>query len=129
MTLETMRPDPSWDATAHAATVETFRDLRDTVDIRIWCGDWCKDCRATLPSFAAALDAAGYDLDDVAQYPVEKTADGSKVGPLVDEYDISKIPTIVIERDGETVARFVETEPLPPAEYLAEKLCGLQQRP
>ena len=40
------------------------------------------------------------------------------------EYDIEYIPTIVIERDGEEIARFVEDEPQPPIVHLAEQLEG-----
>jgi len=53
---------------------------------------------------------------------VEKADDGSKVGPEVEEYDIEYIPTVVVERDGEEVARFVEEEPVPISVYLAREL-------
>ncbi|MFB6143547.1 MAG: thioredoxin, partial [Halorientalis sp.] len=56
--LKTMEPDPVWDADAHEGTVETLAALGDDVVFRVWGGDWCKDCRALLPEFGAALAAA-----------------------------------------------------------------------
>jgi len=122
MTLETMRPTPTWDASAHRETVETFESLDDDVTVKVWGADWCGDCRSQLPGFAAALDAAGVPERRIEQYAVEKREDGSKEGPLVEEYGIEFIPTVVIERDGEEFARFVEEEPVPIAVYLADRI-------
>jgi thiol-disulfide isomerase/thioredoxin len=118
--LTTMEPDPAFDADAHEETVSAFEAVADDLTVRVWGGDWCGDCRSQLPGFGAALDAAG--VEDVHHYPVEKEEDGSKTGPEVEAYGVELIPTIVLELDGEEVARFVEEEPLPPAQYLAERL-------
>jgi thiol-disulfide isomerase/thioredoxin len=118
--LETMRPNPAWDADSYPAVVDALSE--EGLTFKVWGGDWCKDCRAQLPDFGAALAAAGVPDDRVDHYPVEKEADGSKVGPRVDEYDVERIPTVVVERDGAEVARFVEEEAVPIAAYLAERL-------
>ena len=122
MTLETMRPTPTWDASAHGETVETLSALADETTVTVWGADWCGDCRSQLPEFAAALDAAGIPEDRIEQLPVEKREDGSKTGPKVEEYGIEYIPTVVLERDGEELARFVEEEPVPIAVYLADRI-------
>lgn len=117
MSLETMAPNPVWDADAHEDTVSILRE-HDDVTYTIWGGDWCTDCRSQLPDFGAALDAAG-----VSDERIEHSAvDQDKQGPGVEEYGIEYIPTIVAERDGEEVARFVESEDVPAAVFLAEKL-------
>jgi thiol-disulfide isomerase/thioredoxin len=118
--LETMRPNPAWDADSYPEVVEALS--QDGLVFKVWGGDWCKDCRARLPDFGAALDAAGVPDSRVEHYPVEKEDDGSKVGPNVEEYGIELIPTVVVERDGEELARFVEKEETPIAVYLAERL-------
>jgi thiol-disulfide isomerase/thioredoxin len=118
--LETMRPNPAWSADAHEDVVEALSE--DGLVFRVWGGDWCGDCRGRLPDFGAALDAAGVPDDRVHHYPVEKEGDGSKTGPRVEEYGIELIPTVVVERDGEEVARFVEDEGVPVAVYLADRL-------
>ncbi|ADQ67131.1 thioredoxin [Halogeometricum borinquense DSM 11551] len=119
-TLDTMQPNPAWDADSYEDTVETLSE--DGLVFKVWGGDWCKDCRNQLPDFAAALDAAEVPDERVEHYPVEKEDDGSKTGPLVEEYDIEYIPTVVVERDGEEVARFVEDARVPIAVYLANEL-------
>ena len=116
-----MEPNPTWDPEAYAETVETLAALPDDVTVSVWGADWCGDCRGQLPDFAAALDAAGIEGDRLAVYPVERE-DGEKVGPKVEEYGIEFIPTVVVERDGTELARFVEREDRPAAVYLADRL-------
>jgi thiol-disulfide isomerase/thioredoxin len=118
--LETMRPNPAWDAASYPEVVDAL--AREGLEFNVWGGDWCKDCRAQLPDFGAALEAASVPDSRVEHYPVEKREDGSKVGPKVDEYGIERIPTVVVEYDGEELARFVEKESVPIAVYLAEHL-------
>lgn len=117
MSLETMSPNPGWN-TDHEDAVETVATHADDLTIRVWGGDWCGDCRDVLPDFAAALDAAGVSEDRIEEYALDR----EKEGELVDEYDIEYIPTIVVERDGREVARFVESEPELPIVFLAERL-------
>lgn len=119
--METTRPDPTWDPIAHEETVETLRELPEDATIRVWGADWCGDCRAVLPEFFAALDAAGL-ADDARVYPVERNDEGEKVGELVEEYDVSLIATIVVEHDGEELARFEESAPVSAAEAIAAQL-------
>lgn len=119
--LEAMRPDPDADGGGgpSADAVDTLAD--GDLTFRIWGGDWCPDCTDQLPQFAAALDAAGVPDDRVEQFPVEKV-DGEKRGPGMDEYRVEYIPTVVVSRDGEELARFVESGDVPIAEYLAREL-------
>jgi thiol-disulfide isomerase/thioredoxin len=119
MSLETMRPNPTWDAASYEETVDTLAAHGDDLTYRVWGGDWCKDCRALLPDFGAALEAA-----DVPDERIEEIAvDEDKQGPGVDEYGIEYIPTIVVEDEsGEEITRFVEDEDVPPAVWLAQEL-------
>jgi thiol-disulfide isomerase/thioredoxin len=121
MKLETMRPNPAWDADSYEDAVAVLEALADDVVVKVWGGDWCKDCRSQLPDFGAALEAAGLEAE---HHPVEKNDDGSKVGPGVEAYDVEFIPTVVVEdaSTGEELARFVEAADLPIAVYLAERL-------
>jgi thiol-disulfide isomerase/thioredoxin len=114
MMLETMRPDEAWRGS------DEIREWlgRAGLTYRVWGGDWCGDCRAQLPAFAAALDAAGVPADRIEAYPLDE----DKQGEGVEAYGIERIPTVVVERDGEEVARFVEEEPVSIAAYLAERI-------
>jgi thiol-disulfide isomerase/thioredoxin len=122
--LATMEPNPAWDGAAYESVVETLS--ADGLVFKVWGGDWCKDCRSQLPDFGAALDAAGVPDERTDHYPVENADDGSKVGPGVEAYDVERIPTVVVERDGEELARFVESADVPIAVYLAERLDELE---
>jgi len=122
MSLETMDPNPVWTEEAYAETVDILAAVKDEVTYKVWGGDWCTDCRSQLPDFGAALDAADVPDHRVEEYAVEKEDDGSKAGPLVEEYDVELIPTVVVERDGEEIARFVEEEPVPISVYLGREL-------
>jgi len=118
--LETMRPAADW---TPGGRTDTLRALgADGLTYRVWAGDWCPDCRRQLPAFAAALSAAGVSDDRIVEYPVETAADGSKAGPGVEEYGIELIPTVVVERDGTEVARFVESADAPIAADVARQL-------
>ncbi|WP_247728546.1 TlpA family protein disulfide reductase [Halovivax limisalsi] len=119
MELETLRPNPAWDAASYEDAVDVLTTHRDDLVYRVWGGDWCKDCRALLPDFGAALDAADVPDDRIDHRPVDQ----EKEGPGVEAYGVEYIPTIVVEtEDGTVIARFVEEEDRPPAVYLAERI-------
>ncbi len=111
-----------WVEDAYSDTVDTLEEHGEELTFKVWGGDWCKDCRSQLPDFGAALEAAGVPDENVEHYAVEKEDDGSKVGPKAEEYDIELIPTVVVEKDGEEIARFVEEEPVPISVYLADEI-------
>ena len=126
MSLETMRPNPTWDSASYEDTVDTLSAHRDELTYKVWGGDWCKDCRSLLPDFGAALEAAGVPDERIEEIAVDQ----DKQGPGVEEYDVEYIPTIVVKHapdgaesgEGEEVTRFVEKEVVPPAVYLADQL-------
>ncbi len=116
--MKSTEPTPTWDANAHSETVNAIEAGVGEVTYRVWGADWCGDCRSALPDFFAALDAAGVPDDEIHVYEVDQ----EKNGELTDEYDVTLIPTIVAERDGEEVARFEESEPVPAAAFVAREL-------
>ncbi|WP_435064919.1 thioredoxin family protein [Halobaculum sp. EA56] len=118
-TLATMEPDDAADVDPDVAAALGA----DGLTYKVWGGDWCPDCTGQLPGFAAALEAAGVPADRVEQYPVEKV-DGEKEGPGMDEYGVTRIPTVIVFADGEEVARFVESADTDIATYLARELGG-----
>ena len=122
MTLETLTPAADWSPAAHREAVEALGRLGDGDEVLVWCDDGCGDCRALLPGFAAALEAAGVPDAALTTHAVERLPEGEKRGPRVGEYGIERIPTVVVERDGEELARFVEGDVGPIADNLAGQL-------
>ncbi|QZA89325.1 thioredoxin family protein [Salinarchaeum sp. IM2453] len=117
MELDVMDPEKS-EYKPTEETVEVFESQADTIAVKIWGSDWCVDCQEQLPPFAALVAAAGIPRESVEVYPVNKEKEGTKV----EEYGVELIPTIIIEKDGKEIARFVEAEDVPAPEYLAEQL-------
>jgi thiol-disulfide isomerase/thioredoxin len=118
MSLETMEPNPVWVADAYGDTVDVLAAYGDELTFRVWGGDWCKDCRAQLPDFGAAIEAAEVPEENVVHHELDQ----NKQGPGVEEYGIEYIPTVVVEHEGEEIARFVEDESVPIAIYLADRI-------
>jgi len=118
MALDTMEPNPVWVADAYAETVDVLEAYGEELRFHIWGGDWCRDCRAQLPDFGAALEAAEVPEANVVHYELDQ----DKQGPGVSEYGIEFIPTVVVEHDGEEIARFVEEEPVPISVFLADRI-------
>jgi thiol-disulfide isomerase/thioredoxin len=118
--METTQPSPTWDAAAHSESVDAFEAAVGEVRYHVWGADWCGDCRAVLPDFFAALEAAGVPEDEIEVYEVDENKDGEQVA----EYDVTHIPTIVAESEDESepVARFEERADRPPARFVAERL-------
>lgn len=116
--MESTVPNPDWNASEHSETIDAFEAGLGELTYRVWGADWCGDCQSRLPDFFAALDAAGIEEDRIHVYEV----DDDKNGELTEEYDVTLIPTVVVERADEEIARFEEEEDLPAADYLARKL-------
>ena len=117
MTLTTLEPNPDWTTDSREGVVETLA-AHDDLTYHVWGGDWCPDCRRQLPDFAAALDAAGVSERRIHHHELDR----DKQGPGVEAYGVEYIPTVVVERDGEELVRFVERESVPIAAYLAERI-------
>jgi len=119
MSLETMRPNPTWDAASYEEAVETLAAYNDDVVYKIWGGDWCKDCRALLPDFGAALEAAAVPDERIE----ESSLDQDKQGPASTSTISSTFRRSWSRNDeGEEITRFVEEEDVPPAVWLAEEI-------
>lgn len=116
MSLETMEPTGEW--TGDDDVLDALG--REGLTYLVWGGDWCGDCQDQLPTFGAALDAAGVPADRIEAFALDE----DKQGEGVEAYGIEYIPTVVVERDGEEIARYVEEEPDGAAAYLAERIAA-----
>ena len=116
--MESMEPNPAFDPESYPGVIEAFDALGPETKILVWGADWCTDTRQELPDFAATLEASSVPESQIEVYEVDR----EKAGPKVEEYDVELIPTVVVEADGEVVARFEESESVPAPVFLAEQL-------
>jgi thiol-disulfide isomerase/thioredoxin len=70
-------------------------------------GPWCGDSQREVPKFLKLADAAGIEADSIRLYSVDrskKSDDG-----ITEQYQIERVPTFIIEKNGREVGRIVES--------------------
>ena len=74
--------------------------------ITVFMGTWCSDSKREVPRLFKMLDESGYDSADLKLIAVDE----SKETPsgIEKEYDVEYVPTIIFEKNGKEVNRFVE---------------------
>lgn len=86
--------------------LETVSKNINDYEIEVYMGTWCQDSRREVPKFFKLLEEAGYNLDNLTVYGVDRNKvlpDGTEVST-----DFEMVPTIVFYKNGEEVNRFVE---------------------
>ncbi len=85
--------------------VKEIKPLIKDVDITLFMGTWCGDSKRETPRIYKIFDAVGKSED------VELiTVDRSKTTPqgLEKGRDITRVPTLILSKDGEELGRIVE---------------------
>ena len=104
-------PDP-------ALIGEIANHMQD-VEITVLLGTWCSDSRREIPRLWKILGEIGYPADNVTLYAVGSSRFTSEM-PIQPEllewstrikerYDVERVATIILYRDGEEIGRIVET--------------------
>ncbi len=89
-----------------SAAVKQIAPLAKDVRFVTVVGTWCGDSKREVPRMFKVLDAAGVAPDSVVLFGVDRTKksdDGT-----TDQYNIMRVPTIIIIRDGMELGRIVE---------------------
>lgn len=90
-----------------AATVQKLKDLdMSKYQIIAFLGTWCEDSHREFPRLVKILQEAGYPEEQIEIIAVDR----SKSAPNGEEvpFDVHKIPTIIIQKDGKQLGRIVE---------------------
>lgn len=81
-------------------------DLRE-ISIKIVFASWCDDSRQQLPRFIKVLENTDFDLSKLNIIAVDKM---KKAGEIkLHEYDIVRVPTFIVYRNGVEIGRIIET--------------------
>lgn len=117
--LETDSIYQQWFVTGHEAYsmpdnsfgwIEELKDL----EVDIYLGTWCGDSKNWVPKFVKAWDQMGLDRKDLNFTALYGYVDGQslyKQGPNGEEKgkNIHRVPTFIFKKNGQEIARIVET--------------------
>jgi len=99
------------DYTPNAATLQALRRTDVTgFKFTIFFGSWCGDSRREVPRILKVLDALKLPEGSVEMVALDRTDEALKQSPGGEERgrEIYRVPTVIVERDGVEVSRFVE---------------------
>ena len=93
---------------------EILEALRTTdmtgVAFTVFFGTWCGDSRREVPRLLKLFDAMGLPEGSVELVALDRTDEALKQSPGGEERgrEIYRVPTLIVERDGEELSRLVE---------------------
>jgi len=99
------------DYTPNPAILEALRKTDTTgLDFTVFFGTWCGDSRREVPRLLKLFDAMGLPDGSVELVGLDRTDDALKQSPDSEERgrEIYRVPTLIVERDGEEISRLVE---------------------
>ena len=91
--------------------VAQLRDVdTDGVNITVFFGTWCPDSQREVPRLLKLLDGLGFPADDLKLVAVDNVDGANKMSPTGEQegIEVYRVPTILVSRGGDEVARFVE---------------------
>lgn len=79
--------------------------------ILAFMGTWCGDSRREIPRFYKILEHMEYPKENLTMIAVDNTRENYKKSPTGEEkgWDIIKVPTFILLKDGKEVNRIVES--------------------
>ncbi len=86
--------------------IEDIKTKIEDVEIKVFCGDWCPDCRVQLPRFLSvilALKEEGIDIEIIEVNRAKVDSFGK-----AEEFNVRAIPSFIFLRDGEEIGRIIE---------------------
>lgn len=118
LTWEEWQEDAGWEsysAPTYMPNLKRANEISDiatnnAVDFVIFAGSWCSDSETELPKLYKLITGAGIFPDKILLYGVDR----QKVEPsgTAKYYKIEKVPTLVLEVDGEEIGKIIESPKL-----------------
>lgn len=92
--------------TPSSEIVADIRSKANDVQYLVFGGTWCGDTRFLLPKFYSLLDTAGVGQDHVTLVAVDYSK--KTIGNLSEAFNIQRVPTFIVLKDGKEAGRVVE---------------------
>lgn len=92
--------------TPYAAAVDAFKGAKDSVYILAFGGTWCGDTHFILPKVLAVTEAAGVPDNHITLLGVDRAK--TTVHGLEKAFNVTRVPTFIVLKDGKEVGRVVE---------------------
>ena len=93
----------------HALDKESMAQLKkglEDVRITVFMGTWCEDSQREVPAFFKILDEVDYESETVKIVTVSE--DKTEPKELVEQKNITNVPTFIFMKDGKELGRIVE---------------------
>lgn len=102
---------PWFDTTygSYRPTADMLEDMNtqlDSVRFVVVFGTWCSDSRREVPRFFKLMDLLGFPQDRITLYGVDRSLHSPPGIPQ--QFTITKVPTIIVLRNGAEAGRIVE---------------------
>ncbi|TAK51942.1 MAG: thioredoxin [Bacteroidetes bacterium] len=80
--------------------------IKDSLSFLVLYGTWCSDSKRELPHFFKIMDSLKIHSDKITLYAVDRTL---RYPPgLPEEYQLTRVPTFILQYRGMEVGRIVE---------------------
>jgi thiol-disulfide isomerase/thioredoxin len=89
-----------------ADIVSGIKSKAGDIQYLVFGGTWCGDTRFLLPKFYSLLDTAGITEDHITLVGVDYSK--KAIGNLAEAFNIQRVPTFIVLKDGKEVGRVVE---------------------
>lgn len=103
---------PGYDEyTPNAVTMEALRDAEaERFEFTVFFGTWCGDSRREVPRILKVLDGLELPEGSVELVALDRIEEALKQSPGGEERgrEIYRVPTLIVERDGQEISRLVE---------------------
>ncbi|MEE9152136.1 MAG: thioredoxin family protein [Thermoplasmata archaeon] len=90
--------------------------------IKIFCADWCPDCRMQLPRFLSVVLALGEENISIEFIEVDR--DKKDELGMAERMNVLAVPTFILFRDGEEIGRIIER----PKDSMEKDIAGIIKR-
>jgi thiol-disulfide isomerase/thioredoxin len=90
-----------------AFPVHDIHHFPNPAEIKVFFGDWCTDSKKHVPALIKTMEFA--DNKNIQVEYIDVSRDKTEPSVLVKQWNIEKVPTIIVLSDGKEAGRIVET--------------------